>query len=852
MNESALTNPDSIGVNLASPLEAAVVLTDAVWQTAAGKTPHLEQLHWIRFNRRAKISRIRIWKVPTPTSGPLDVLNYPVDFTIQTSLDGGRTFVDVLNVSDNQIKPEDQFSEHTFEPVDTDNIRLVVHRTVRERWFPYFRNFKEVEILGTPIEVAKGCREPPSREYSVSDAKAVRRNLLYPEKGKTPSGLDKELSMNKGMEILETDEEVRFTTQFLSIGFSRRYPGLRHLGWDNFGNGCQHRNLLAQRDELGGLPFIKRWSHSDFGVASKFIMSVEGTTVTYQGITVGGDTIVDLTFEVHTGGFNVTITRTSYLHEPILESSLLRLPFDVLVTPTAALALPDFSGPQGLCNFPVFLHAPDFGTLRITLESAERTPLFRIKSTKEAGMVIADILLGEKPLPSGIFGIEPGEWSCTLHCEVTGIFPFSTVPFGSGIPYGWSAISSHPALAGLRRAWLNVFGFRPEIGILSNNSVSDNCLFCMYEYADMAVFTPEFAPGFSALDLVRYSLDLYLDGAPGYGTHIDDCLDVDPSILIACWDYVAGSQDWDWFKLRKEQISAIVSRMLARDGDNDGLLESTRSGNSRSYLWSSNWWDVITFGHKDSFANALAFRALRGCAELFERVGDEPVSAQCRTAADRMREAYYRCFYSPGTGVLGGWRSQDGELHDYYFVWVNGIAISYGLVTEDQANAILDKMQEKFREVGYKRFDLGLPGNLIPIARKDYVPRVLGSPLEEDGSDSFQYYENGAASASMSYWYIQALYSVGRRREANEILFPMLKRFGAGEFQAGVGSGIDWKTWDGKPCGYEGLLVDQFYALLTAITGFLGLRMTIKGVELRDGSPLEGEDVTFDFPVRRK
>jgi hypothetical protein len=851
MNESARTHPDPIGVNLASPLEGAVVLTDAVWQTTAGKTPRLEQLHWIRFNRRAKISRIRIWKVPTPTSGPLDVVNYPVDFTIQTSPDVGRTFLDLLNVRDNQIGPEDQFSEHCLEPVEADNIRLVVHKALRERWFPYFRNFNEVEILGIPIEPAKVCT-PQAREYPATDVKAVRRNLLYPEKGKTLSGLDKEFSMNEGMDILETEDEVRFTTEFLSVGFSKRYPGLTHLGWDNFGNGCQQRNLLAQRDELGGLPFIKRWSHSDFGVNSKFIMSVEGTTVTYQGITIGGETIVDLTFEVRTGGFNVTITRTSYLHEPILESSLLRLPFDAFVTPTAVLALPDFAGPQGLCTFPAFIHAPDFGTLRITPESADRTPLLRIKSMREAGMVIADFLLGEKPLPSGILGVEPGEWSCTLRCEVTGIFPFCTVPFGSGIPYGWSAISSHPALAGLRRAWLNVFGFRPEIGILSNNSVSDNCLFCMYEYADMAVFTPEFAPGFSALDLVRCSLDLYLDGAPGYGLHVDECLDVDPSLLIACWDYVAGLQDWDWFKLHKEQVSAIVNRMLARDRDNDGLLESTRSGNSHSHLWSSNWWDVITFGHKDAFANALAYRALSGCAELFQRVGDEPTSTQCRSAADRIKEAYYRCFNNPDTGVLGGWRSQDEELHDYYFVWVNGIAIAYGVVTEDQANVILNKMQEKFQKVGYKRFDLGLPGNLIPIARKDYVPRVLGSPMEEDGSDSFQYYENGAASASMSYWYIQALYSVGRRQEANEILFPMLKRFGDGEFQAGIGSGVDWKTWDGKACGYEGLLVDQFYALLAAITGFLGLKMTIKGVELRDDSPLKGEHVTFDFPARKK
>ncbi|MEK9138946.1 MAG: hypothetical protein AAB393_17645, partial [Bacteroidota bacterium] len=362
-------------------------------------------------------------------------------------------------------------------------------------------------------------------------------------------------------------------------------------------------------------------------------------------------------------------------------------------------------------------------------------------------MTIGDLTLGDTPLPTGIFTIEPGEWSCTLRCEVTGVFPFSTVQFGSGIPYGWSAVSSHPALAGLRRAWLNVFGFRPEIGLLSNNSVSDNCLFCMYEYADMAVFTPEFSPGFSALDLVRCSLDLYLDGAPGYGTQVDECLDVDPSLLIACWDYIAGSQDWNWFKMRKEQIKAILQRMLARDRDHDGLIESTRTGNSYSYRWSSNWWDVITFGHKDAFANALAYRALRGCAELFGRIGDESLKAECTGAADRMRQSFYKCFYDPMTGVLGGWRSEDGELHDYYFTWVNGIAVCYGLLSNEQAEAIMERMQRKLHEVGYNRFDLGLPGNLIPIARKDYVPGVLGSPLEEDGSDSFQYYENGAASA---------------------------------------------------------------------------------------------------------
>jgi hypothetical protein len=56
---------------------------------------------------------------------------------------------------------------------------------------------------------------------------------------------------------------------------------------------------------------------------------------------------------------------------------------------------------------------------------------------------------------------------------------------------------------------------------------------------------------------------------------------------------------------------------------------------------------------------------------------------------------------------LAGWRSADGQLHDYYFLWVNGIAIHYGLVPKDKANGIMDRMLAKMKEVGYSRFDLG-------------------------------------------------------------------------------------------------------------------------------------------------
>jgi hypothetical protein len=127
----------------------------------------------------------------------------------------------------------------------------------------------------------------------------------------------------------------------------------------------------------------------------------------------------------------------------------------------------------------------------------------------------------------------------------------------------------------------------------------------------------------------------------------------------------------------------------------------------------------------------------------------------------------------------------------------------------------------KMKEVGYNRFDLGLPGNLIPVRREDYVDHNWGAggPAKADGSDAFQIYENGGATACYAYFTIQALRKLGRDKEADAILFAMLKAFEDGGFQGRGPNGktYDWTAWDGTPHGYEGLLVDGYLTLLAAM-----------------------------------
>ena len=191
-------------------------------------------------------------------------------------------------------------------------------------------------------------------------------------------------------------------------------------------------------------------------------------------------------------------------------------------------------------------------------------------------------------------------------------------------------------------------------------------------------------------------------------------------------------------------------------------------------------------------------------------------AARFHAAADKLRAAYYKTFYNPATGVLAGWKSADGQLHDYYFLFVNGIAIHYGLVPEDKANAVMDKLLAKMKAVGYNRFDLGLPGNLVSIAPGDFL-----DPHERwgGGPNGFQKYENGGATGCFAYFTLAALYDLGRREEADRILFPMLRSFADGGFQGRAPDDLayDWKDWKGKPHGYEGFLADNYYALLAVL-----------------------------------
>jgi hypothetical protein len=466
---------------------------------------------------------------------------------------------------------------------------------------------------------------------------------------------------------------------------------------------------------------------------------------------------------------------------------------------------------DGRVQLPALIHIPSEGTFRVTVEGVKDAALGYSSRRFDDDFVKATFPAATKESPR-----------VTYDLEVIAIYPEV------------DGIEGDTRYDGFRRGWLNILQLNPKQRALANHAASDSCAFTLYEYSEIAMRTPPLAEGLTALDMLRQTLDRYLEGMPAYGLSEYDTLagphvflDSYPSLLISAWNYARGSEDTVWLASNYDGIQGWASGMLAMDRDGNGLIEYPLSGNSGSWpekvkVRPSNWWDTIGFGHEDAYSNALAYHACLAMADMANRVGERNEERRYRARAEKLHDAYFKTFYNPDTGVLAGWKSADGKLHDYYFTFVNGMAITYGLVPEDKANGIMDRLLAKMEDVGYDRFEFGLPGNLIPIRREDYVhlEKRWGGPQREDGSDAFQIYENGGASACFVYYTLQALYDLGRDEDASRILFPLLDGFRRRGFQ-GVGPNertYDWKAWDGTPHGYEGFLVDNYLTFLVLLT----------------------------------
>jgi hypothetical protein len=246
--------------------------------------------------------------------------------------------------------------------------------------------------------------------------------------------------------------------------------------------------------------------------------------------------------------------------------------------------------------------------------------------------------------------------------------------------------------------------------------------------------------------------------------------------------------------------------MLATIGKEGLAICRDLSGNSGSHRWSSNAWDIVGFGHLDAYVNAWTYRALRNATALLSVLGRETLAVKSRIAAETLRENYAQHLINPETGWVIGWRSRDGEVHDYAYLWINGVACAFGVLAQDVARRALTGLEALRDDLGLRSARLGLPFNLLPLKPEDHM-----LPVRENYSwtePTFETFTDGSISPSAITYYLRALSIYGLTDRAQAMAADLDAGFAEGLFTGGaggrMGEGNEFLSWEGLASGYEG------------------------------------------------
>lgn len=638
-----------------------------------------------------------------------------------------------------------------------------------------------------------------------------------------------------GVNVRRTATEIRFESTHLAVGFRLKSPAWSHLGLDQDGAGRVHENLLQLPRSMdivrsgvypsGVYPVLRdqnaeyltqgpRFAGTDGALEMGFLhrgfegtTTVQGSTIRYDVTIPGAGQRYTLAFTVHADRIELIAERRAAQSRRAWQSSAWHVALDNRVTPSCALGEPTFAGETGLLRGPVTWHFPRHGTLVIDSDSAREDVLWRSDSVRPLDTNTLELKLGEQPTEFGDYVLPAGTHRAAITMRVAS----PTL----------AHLSDHtpPAIRrALERHTLTALPFRADTTTYSNNGASMHCTTSLADVSTIATRLGN-APGIRPLEWVGVSLQRWLDGAPSYGSGAtshgdhrleDEYVHMAANTLLAMARYLVESGDEPWFARNRDRIVRELESMLARDVDGDGLVESTlRRGVTGEHQWSTAWADVLSFGWKDAWANAVLCEAWREWELVLHRAGEDELAARIAAARTALIASYLPSFFNDATGLIAGWRSRDGALHDHGFSIVIAQACATDAVPLESAREIMAALMTAWRDVGLDDVRNGIPLNLWRVPEAEIGGVVFGLPMGG--------YQQGGYSHHGARVVVEALERCGMHDDADRVLEQLCETIGDDSSFGGLGSGRDWRMADGTPSGYEGQLVEGFSVLAAAL-----------------------------------
>ena len=614
--------------------------------------------------------------------------------------------------------------------------------------------------------------------------------------------------------------QILYETKWLKVAFSLTRAAMTYLSFDPSGNGRTSSNLLQGSSYFKVGPTDKPLTEyltqgtrlsrvgaspdaAYFYYRTRGRVTCKNNILTYQFLVPEAQIEYKLQWSIFPDRMVLAVERNAEEQIRAWNSGVWHFVFNTEVAITTTLGKPVERGETGTMELPCMIHSPGFGSLSVAATRGEW--LGRSDSVRPLLTTTTELKLDEQPQAEGDYIIPSGRREGELEFTIR------------RVPVACAEDTPTEVQEALNNCLDTSLTYRADVGSFSNNGNSIQCAFCMDSWVTVGEAARDHLPEFPVVLLEAQSLERWLLGGPAYGcgpigakTHRfeDEYLQTPASCLNGLAHFLARSNSEDWFLRFHSEIERELVLMRARDLDGDGLVESPyRTGISGTNQWSTNWWDVISFGWKDAFVNATLYNALRVLEDVLPRYGDLSDTLKLREWADLIQKNYVPTFFNPATGWLAGWRSKDGVLHDHGFLFVNGAAAAHGLFHGD---AGVNALRSLFGKLGELSLNLenGIPGNILRVPDAD---TASCQQLLPHGC-----YENGGQTLSQSHHFVAGLYALGLKEEADSLLRSLCCGLARGTAFGGCGSGVDWRRWDGSRCGYEGLLSDQFVILAVA------------------------------------
>ena len=480
-------------------------------------------------------------------------------------------------------------------------------------------------------------------------------------------------------------------------------------------------------------------------------------------------------------------------------------------------------------KLPLMVHFPDFGRVEISASTPDVYCVEELQASRDfMGLDLG--YLNHSYNHNRIHGLHYGSSFLTFKSKKKGA-DFTLTFKVMDEAYPPLPDENDPKFNGLKRNWINSFAMNRELYDMGDNIYFHGTAhLAIHMKSDMLQFIDKNDPQFKIVrrtyekqvarsfemaqaDCGEVSVCYYNNRSKA--TYGNCSCDSTPGAIIA----LCGISKWNMPFAKKYLDNAIKAAdfLMTFDPDGDGVFELPFPGDymgQKAEICYSNWWDNFAFGHKDVYFNCLTHRALRELSKLLHKLGMGEKAEKYEKQLALFDKNFYNAFYNPETGLMAGWVSKNGKIHDYGFTFAVSMGINEGVIPKAEGKKMLKKLLEIMDKEGYGDLRFGIPGNVMPVAQED----TIYWPCMSDWGR----YENGGLNGMNGFHFLTAMYKVGLREEADKILYAIMDTYEKDMTHSGLMPGycqsIDWRTPEGVPCGYN-YLADNYYFLLSVYVG---------------------------------